>query len=179
MTIIDRNSYNLSQNAHLDDDDVYTQGIELALRQAFANGKVLLNFNYGYATAETKDPTGVIETYFEGIPNHVYTAGIDYKISNRTSLYTSISGWRDLKMNNVNVNSWDTSSPTLPDYNGEHLLDINLRFTELLNGHVDISVYVLNALDKKARLQTKEVNSTAWWSYARERSIGAKASLKF
>lgn len=177
MTIIDRNSYDAFLNEHVDDGDLSTQGVELAVRHGFAEGKVLLNFNYGYATAETKNTDGTIESYFEGIPNHVYAAGIDYKISPRTSLYTSVSGWRDLKMDNVEATSW-ISSPAHPDYDGDHLVDINLRFADLLNKSLDISVYVLNVLDRKARLQAKD-DWHAWWSYARERSIGARASLRF
>lgn len=168
MIVHDRNRYDANVNAHVDSGDLSTQGIELGLKNGLADGKVLLNFNYGYATAETKDIDGTVETYFEGIPNHVYAAGIDYRISKRISWYTSINGWRDLKMNRRDGH---------PDYNGEHLVDLNLRFSELLSGYVDMSVYVLNAFDRRARLQA--VESHTWWSYARERSIGVKATVNF
>lgn len=82
-------------------------------------------------------------------------------------------------MNNVLATAYSWVPPAYhPDhYSGDYLVDLNLRFVNLLHKRQDLSLYVLNVLDKDARLQAKE-DWHAWWSYARGRSVGIKASWK-
>lgn len=72
----------------------------------------------------------------------------------------------------------DESIALTDDYSGDYLVNLNLRFMDLFDNHLDLSLYVLNALDNEARLQALD-NWHAWWSYDRGRSIGTKASWKF
>lgn len=177
MKIHDRNRYDALAGAFVDTGDVMSSGAELSLKRSFLNKRFMLDMNYGYATAKTKDRFGNIETYYEGIPDHVYAIGLNYQHNNYISFYANVNGWRNLKMDSTTATSWIDSEPH-PDYSGEHLVDLNLRFENLLNNSIDLSLYVLNALDRKARLQAKD-DWHAWWSYARGRSIGLKTSLKF
>jgi len=176
LTIYDRNTFDAVTQRHIDAGDIYSQGIELSFKTSLIDRKLFFDLNYGYATAEIEDRFGNKSTYYEGIPDHVYAAGLTYLFTDKISLYANVNGWHDLKMDNVEATSW-IDSPQHPDYSGEYLVDLNLRFVDLLDDSLNISLYVLNALDEEARLQAKE-DWYSWWSYARGRSIGIKASWK-
>jgi iron complex outermembrane receptor protein len=178
MTVYDLFKYDANLDAHINTGDIFSKGLELSLKQSFLDGKLVFDLNYGYATAEKEDEFGIKSTYLQGFPNHVYNAGLNYLFTDNISLYANVYGWRDLEMNNERATSWNPT-PTHPDeYSGEHLVDLNLRFANLFDDHLDVSLYVKNALDREARLQALD-NWHAWWSYARGRSIGIKASWKF
>jgi outer membrane receptor protein involved in Fe transport len=178
MTVYDLFKYDANLDAHINQGDIFSQGLELSLKQSFLDGKLVFDLNYGYATAEKEDEFGNKAAYYQGFPNHVYNAGLNYRFTDKISLYANIYGWRDLEMNNTRATSWN-ATPTHPaDYSGDYQVDLNLRFENLFDDHLDVSVYVLNATDREARLQALD-NWHAWWSYARGRSIGLKASWKF
>lgn len=176
MTIDDQSSYNALRDRFENDGDLVSRGLDLLYRAKLTK-KLTFDMNYGFATAKNTDEAGVTTRYYEGIPNHVYAMGLNYQFTPVVSLYGNVNGWRDLKMDSVEATDW-VDSPPHPDYSGDYLLDLNLRFTGLMNDSLDLSLYMLNALDEDARLQAKD-DWHAWWSYARDRSIGAKLSLKF
>lgn len=178
MTIYDLYYYNADIRQHVNQGDIFTKGIELSFRRSFFDEKLIFDLNYGYATADIEDELGNESTYYQGIPNHLYAAGLTYMFTDDISLFATVYGWRDLEMNYARATIW-YETPTHPDkYDGEHQVDVNLRFANLLNDHLDLSFYVLNALDRQARLQALD-SWHAWWSYARGRSYGMKASWKF
>jgi iron complex outermembrane receptor protein len=177
MTVYDYFTYDANTDAHVNTGDTFSQGIELSFKRSFLDGVLVFDFNYGYATVEKEDKYGKKSTYYHGIPKHVYAAGLTYLFTDKISLYANVNGWRDIEMNNAEATSW-IKSPEHPDYSGDYLVDVNLRVADLLDDHLDISLYVLNALDRKARLQALE-DWHAWWSYARGRSVGLKLSWKF
>ena len=178
MTVYDLFIYNANQDRFINEGDVYSKGIELALKRSFLDGKLVFDLNYGYATAEKEDEFGNKSTYYQGFPDHVYAAGLTYLFTDNVSLYANVNGWLNLEMNNVPATSW-YATPAHPDnYSGDYLVDLNLRFMNLFHDHLDLSLYVLNLLDNEARLQALD-DWHAWWSYARGRSVGIKASWKF
>lgn len=178
MTVYDLFIYNANQDRFINEGDIYTQGFELSFKRSFLDGKLAFDLNYGYAAAEKEDESGNKSTYYQGFPDHVYAAGLTYLFTDKISLYANVNGWLNLEMNNVPATSW-YATPAHPDsYSGDYLVDLNLRFANLLHDHLDLSVYVLNALDNKARLQALD-DWHAWWSYARGRSVGIKATWKF
>lgn len=178
MTVYDLFIYNANQARFLNEGDVYSKGIELSFKRSFLDGKLVFDLNYGFATAEKEDEFGNKSTYYQGFPDHVYAAGLTYQITDKISLYTNVNGWLNLEMNNVPATSW-YATPAHPDsYSGDYLVDLNLRFMNLFHDHFDLSLYVLNLLDNEARLQALD-DWHAWWSYARGRSVGMKASWKF
>lgn len=178
QTIYGRNKYDANLAQHIDAGNIYSQGLELSFKRSFLDGKLVFDLNYGYATAEEGDEFENKSTYYGGIPNHVYAAGLDYLFTDKISLYTNVYGWRDLEMNNARVTSWYATPAHPANYSGEYLVDLNLRFKNLFDDSLDLSLYVLNAFDKKARLQALD-SWHSWWSYARGRSIGIKTSWKF
>lgn len=164
MTTYDRNRYDAIAAAHVDSGDIYTQGFETSFKRILIDRKLIFDLNYGYATAEEEDESGNESTYYEGIPNHVYAAGVDYKFTNKISLYTTVYGWADLKMDNVEATGW-IDSPEHSDYSGDYLVDMNLRVKDLFVDSLNLSLYVLNVFDEEARLQAKD-DWHAWWTYA-------------
>jgi len=168
MRIDDRNRYDALAAAHVDSGDITSKGVELLFKRSLLDRKLLFDLNYAYATAENTDRSGNKSTYYEGIPNHVYAVGLTYLFTGKISLNTTMHGWADLRMNNKR---------THPDYNGEELIDMNLRYVDVIPNHLDVSLYALNVFDERARLQAYDWHT--WWSYVRERSIGIKASYKF
>ena len=181
MKIIDRNMYDAHAAAHVDVGDIWSHGVEVSLKRSFLDEKLFFNLNYSYATAKQKDRNGIESTYYEGIPNHLYTAGLTYLFTRDISLFVDVCGWRDLEMNHAIVTdySWVNPNAWHPDkYSGDYLVDLNLRFANLLHNHLDLSLYVLNVTDRKARLQALD-DWHSWWSYARSRSFGIKTSWKF
>jgi outer membrane receptor for ferrienterochelin and colicin len=178
MTIYDLYSYDANADAHVNTGDIFSQGFELSFKRSFLDGKLLFDLNYGYATVEKEDKFGNESTYYHGIPKHVYAAGLTYLFTDKISLNANVNGWLDLEMNNVPATAWYATPAHPDDYSGDYLVDLNLRFANLLQDHLDLSLYVLNALDNDARLQALD-DWHAWWSYARERSIGLKATWKF
>jgi outer membrane receptor protein involved in Fe transport len=178
MTVYDMYSYDAFADAQVNTGDIFSKGFELSFKQSFLEGKLFCDLNYGYATVKKEDKFGNESTYYHGIPKHVYTAGLTYLFTDTISLNANVNGWLDLEMNNVPATSW-YPTPAHPDnYSSDYLVDLNLRFANLLHGHLDLSLYVFNALDNDARLQALD-DWHAWWSYARGRSAGIKASWKF
>ena len=178
MEIYDLYTYNSFTNSHVNTGDIFTKGLEVSLKRSFFEGKLLFDLNYGYATAEKEDESGDKSTFYLGIPHHLYAAGLTYQFTDKISLNGNVTGWLNLDMNYAPVTAGDkTTHPD--DYNGEYLVNFNLRFANLLKNHLNISLYVLNVFDYEARLQALEPNYMAWWSYARGRSVGIKASWKF
>ncbi|MBW2466596.1 MAG: TonB-dependent receptor [Deltaproteobacteria bacterium] len=178
MTVYDNIIYNANLGSFINDGDITTEGVELLFKQGFFDGKLLFSLNYGYSTAEKEDAFGSKSNYLQGIPHHVYAAGLTYLFTDKVSLHANVTGWADLEMDNAKVTSW-YAVPTHPDeYDGEHLLNFNLRFADLFDEHLDVSLYVLNTLDRRARLQAYDSWHT-WWSYDRGRSIGIKTSWEF
>ncbi|MCL7489631.1 MAG: TonB-dependent receptor [Desulfobulbaceae bacterium] len=177
MTIYDIYAYDATQRLHINEGDIFTQGVELLFKQSFFDGKLIFDLNYGYSTAEIEDEFGNKSNYLQGIPHHVYAAGLTYLFTDNISLTSNITGWRDLEMDNERVTAW-YASPTHPDeYSGDYLVNFNLRFTDLFDDHLEVSLYVFNALDRDARLQALD-SWHSWWSYERGRSVGFKASWK-
>lgn len=178
MTIYDIYEYNANKRQHVNQGDIFTQGIELLFKQGFFDGRLVFDLNYGYSTADIEDATGSKSTYYQGIPNHVYAAGLTYMFTDKISLNGNVNGWANLEMNNARATVW-YAEPTHPDsYSGENYVDLNLRFMDLFDDHLNVSLYVKNALDNEGRLQALD-SWHAWWSYARGRSVGIKASWKF
>ncbi|MBW2410540.1 MAG: TonB-dependent receptor, partial [Deltaproteobacteria bacterium] len=161
---------------HVNQGDIFTKGVELSLKRSFWDGKLLFDLNYGYAKADKEDEFGNKSTYYQGIPHHVYAAGLNYLFTENISLFATVHGWRDLEMNGAGA--YGRRPPPHPDYNGDYLVDLNLRIKKLLNDRLDLSLYVLNVTDREARLQALE-SWHAWWTYARGRSIGIKTTWKF
>ena len=178
MTVYDLIKYKANEAGFFNDGDITSQGLELMFKQSFLDGKLVFDCNYGYATAEKEDESGNKSDYLQGIPKHIYAAGLTYQFPYNISLNGNITGWRDLEMDNERVTSW-YSSPTHPEnYSGDYLVNFNLRITDLLDDHLDVSLYVLNATDREARLQSLD-SWHSWWTYDRERSFGIKASWSF
>jgi len=178
MTVYDIYSYNANEGRFENEGDIFTKGLEVSFKRSFLDGKLLFDLNYAYATAEKEDESGEKSTYYQGIPHHIYAAGLTYQFTDKISLNANVTGWANLDMNYARATSW-YETPTHPDdYNGEYLANFNLRFANLLKNHLNISLYVLNAFNNEVRLQAYNDWHT-WWSYDRGRSIGIKISWKF
>lgn len=178
MTIYDIYEYDAVQHFHVNQGDITTQGIELMFKQSFLDGQLLLDLNYGFSTAEIEDESGSRSTYYQGIPHHVFAAGLTYLFTDKISLNANITGWADLEMNNARATSWYSEPKHPEDYSVDYLVDLNLRFMDLFDDRLNLSVYVKNVLDNDARLQALD-SWHSWWSYDRGRSIGIKASWQF
>lgn len=178
MTIYDLYEYDADRRLHVNQGDIFTRGIELALKQNFLDEKLWFDLNYGYSTVEIENEAGNTATYYQGIPHHVYSVGLTCQFTDRISLYANIHGWFDLEMNRARATIW-YAEPTHPEsYDGEYLADITLRFAALFDNHLDLSLYGKNILDRDARLQALD-SWHSWWSYARGRSVGVKATWTF
>lgn len=178
-----RQVYDLSNFAvykYVNDGDIFTQGIDISLKRSFLDGKLVFDLVYGYATAEKEDDFGNKQDYDQGIPYHLYAAGVNYSFTDNITFHADVTGWADLQMNNKQA----TSVPNIeegyhPDsYSGEYLVNMNLIFANLFNNSLDLSLYVLNALDNEARLQAYD-SRHAWWGIDRGRSLGIRASWTF
>lgn len=178
MTVYDLYAYDANQDSHVNQGDIFTKGLQLSLKRRFLDGKLLCDLNYGYARAKKEDKFGNKSTYHQGVPDQVYAAGVTYLFTDKISLNANVAGWSGLKMNNVPATSWYANPKHPEDYDGEYVVNLNLRFAKLLHDHLDVSLYVLNALDEDVRLQALD-DWHAWWSYDRGRSVGIKASWKF
>lgn len=178
IKVYDLFRYDANQGRFINDGDIISQGIEILFKQNFFGGKLVFDLNYGYATAEKEDEFGDKSTYYQGFPNHVYAAGLTYLFTDKISLYVNVNGWADLEMNNARATSWYAEYTHPDSYSGENYVDLNLRFMDLFNEHLNVSLYVKNSLDNKGRLQALD-SWHSWWSYARGRSVGIKASWKF
>lgn len=178
MTIYDIYAYDATQRLHVNQGDIFTQGVELLFKQSFFDGKLVFDLNYGYSTSEIEDEYGNKSNNLQGIPHHVYSAGLTYFFAKDISLNGNIQGWRELEMDHERVTAW-YAEPTHPDeYHGDYLVNFNVLFADLFDGHFDVSLYVLNALDRKARLQALD-SWQSWWSYERGRSVGIKVAWEF
>ncbi|RPI38122.1 MAG: hypothetical protein EHM54_01330, partial [Nitrospiraceae bacterium] len=177
MELYDFSTYDANAGEHVNTGDIFSKGVEVSFKRSFLDGKLIFDLNYGFATAR-KDAS----TYYLGIPNHVYSAGVDYRFTDKISLYTNVTGWADLEMDHARVTSWYVT-PTHPDnYNGEYVVNTNLRFANLLKNHLDMSLYALDIFDRGPRLQAIVVPGGdwhSWWTYDRGRSVGIKVSWKF
>lgn len=178
MTVYDLFKYDANMDAHVNQGDVYSQGIEVLFKQSFLAGKLVFDLNYGFSEAEKDDAFGNKQTYLQGFPKHVYAAGLTYAFTESIALNGNMTGWADLEMDNARVTDW-YATPTHPDkYDDDYVVNFNLRFMDFFDEHLDVSLYVLNAFDKKARLQALE-SWHSWWSYERGRSVGMKVSWTF
>ncbi|MBI5102045.1 MAG: TonB-dependent receptor [Nitrospirae bacterium] len=86
MKIKDRNTYDALAAAFVDAGDIWSRGLEVSFKRSLLDGKLIFHFNYGYATAETKDKFGKTSNYYGGIPNHIYAAGLTYLFTDKISL---------------------------------------------------------------------------------------------
>jgi len=178
MTVYNLITYNANDGSFVNDGDITSHGVELLFKQGFLDGKLFLDLNYGYSTAEKEDENGDKSDYLQGIPHHVFAAGLTYMFTDRISLNGNVTGWADLEMDHARVTSW-YDTPIHPDnYSGDYLVNFNLNFMDLFDRHLDLSIYVLNAFDNDARLQALD-DWHAWWSYDRGRSFGLKTTWKF
>jgi len=182
MTIYDLYTYNANAGQHVNTGDIFTKGVEVSFKRSFLEGKLLFDLNYSYATAEKEDEsTGDKQAYYLGIPHHLYSAGLTYQFTDKIALNANVTGWANLDMDFARGTSW-YATPTHPDdYNGEYVVNSNLRFANLLKNHLDMSFYVLDIFDERPRLQALASGGDwhSWWTYDRGRSVGIKASWKF
>jgi outer membrane receptor protein involved in Fe transport len=155
--------------------DANSYGLELEGRYHLTDHLALYG-NYSYAKAKLEETVhqGAStndKDEFLNYPHHIWNVGVDWLLSQSSSLNVHLNGWLDMPIV-LPIEQADFPGE-FSDLNGETYLDVAYKANRLFGSPVDFTFFVANVFDNTDPLGLA-VNNGIW--YPRGRNVGMRVS---